>query len=151
MKGRFRERAICSAMVLFPQPAGPVTSHMCCSVGGRRPLGSDPADPTTPLGFAAPEAMGSGRRAVFGEEGLDCVAVEMSVDDGGACPLTGIGVSQESMIKLCVTRPALLGAGGQGNQVRQRQGNSGGTPRDEFIQRRGTMTKARVYGIGEGT
>lgn len=88
-------------MVLFPQPAGPVTSHTCCSVAAIRPLRSDSVDVTAPLGFAPPGAMERGRRAVFGEDGMAVAAAEMSVDDIGAWPLTGTGVSQESMIRLC--------------------------------------------------
>lgn len=61
MNGRWRESARCFATVLFPQPAGPVTSQMWCSFAGVLLVDEDPLV-RTPL-----ESPGPLSRAAFGE------------------------------------------------------------------------------------
>lgn len=74
------------ATVLFPHPAGPVTSQMWCSVADE------------PLVDAAPLASaGGGSRVALGDDGTLWRPVEMA-PDGDGCPFRATEVLYESMV-----------------------------------------------------
>lgn len=82
--GRFRLVARYLPTVLFPHPAGPVTSHMWC-----------PPSDCCPLGWFPCESAGKGRRVAWGELDRDAFVVAMFVGD---CPSRITGLSQESIV-----------------------------------------------------
>ena len=72
--------------MLFPHPAGPVTSQIWCCFAGK------PLVDVAPL--ERPELLS---RAVFGEDGMLWRPVDMAPDDEGLCPLIDRGLLYESM------------------------------------------------------
>jgi hypothetical protein len=72
---------MCFATVLFPQPAGPVTSQMCWSLAG------DSVVEVAPL-VMTPLESAVGSRAAFGEGGMLCLPDDMAPEEDGRCPLT---------------------------------------------------------------
>lgn len=73
---------MCLATVLFPHPAGPVTSHMCWSLAG-----ASADDGALPL-VMTPLESAVGSREVLGEDGILWRPDDMAPEDDGRCPLT---------------------------------------------------------------
>lgn len=78
--------------MLFPHPAGPVTSQIWCPFSSGRLLDVVPLV-TVPL-----ERDGAGSRTLFCAEGILWREAGMVPEGEGACPLTDTGVSYESMM-----------------------------------------------------
>lgn len=91
MYGQWRVLARNFAIVLFPHPAGPVTSQMWCSFAGGA-MGAAAPLVRTPL-----ESDGAGRRTTFGDAGMLGRLAAMFAGDDGFCPGIETGVSHESM------------------------------------------------------
>jgi hypothetical protein len=77
---------MCLATVLFPHPAGPVTSQMCWSLAGESVVDAALPLVMTPLESAV------GSRAAFGEGGILWRPDDMAPEDDGLCPLTATEV-----------------------------------------------------------
>ena len=76
---------MCFATVLFPQPAGPVTSQMCWSLAG------DSVVEVAPLAMPPLESAVESR-AAFGEGGMLWRPDDMAPEEDGRCPLTATEV-----------------------------------------------------------
>lgn len=93
MYGQWRVLARNFAIVLFPHPAGPVTSQMWCSFAGGA-IGAVPPLVRTPL-----ESDGAGRRTTFGDAEMLGRLAPMFAGDDGFFPGIETGVSYESMAR----------------------------------------------------
>jgi hypothetical protein len=85
MNGTPSESAMCFATVLFPHPAGPVTSQICCSLVGESVAGVAPLTKTP------------WESADLGDGGMLWRPEDMAPDDEGLCPLIATEVLKESM------------------------------------------------------
>lgn len=84
---------MCFATVLFPQPAGPVTSQMCWSLTGR-----SAADVPTLLVTLLESA--AAKREAVGEDGILWRPDDIAPEDDGLWLFTATEVLYESIVAL---------------------------------------------------